>query len=461
VDGNATTCGYPGVDEDAPICSTTSVDIGPPIVVEFTIQDTGSGLATIDVDSVNADVSISSFGAGTTAAVVVTATQADVNQDFSLTLEAYDLEGNSSVCGYSADAAIDEDTPTCERSSVDLGPPLVVEFTVQDTGSGLSQINVLASNADVNISPYTPGTTSEVTVTVTRLESDVAFSVIVEPVDMAGNKSTCNYFASGSVETRPEFDAVAMDSDNVFIDYAKVMIIENGRDVMNRKINDFSDFVFYDGDVLNKEQSEYFETDTGAVFPDPCFSSLGTTYRSAFAPTWSEANLEWQIILQMEPSADVQLNLIGCVLRTGSNNVWRSAEQTGRYRLETGNQIILIPTANPTLTVRALPGPHATPGFPAEGFYLDARLNPGMAVMPLVDAIYCSEAIFEGGLFMVRPETGSSNAYGQSVFKLSKGDRIRVSMHIPFNNPVDLRYGSDSAVLKYIGILGTEYTTSN
>jgi len=38
---------------------------------------------------------------------------------------------------------------------------------------------------------------------------------------------------------------------------------------------------------------------------------------------------------------------------------------------------------------------------------------------------------------------------------LKQGDSITITVDIPGNNTVDVRYGSDSVLLQYIGIEGT------
>jgi hypothetical protein len=58
---------------------------------------------------------------------------------------------------------------------------------------------------------------------------------------------------------------------------------------------------------------------------------------------------------------------------------------------------------------------------------------------------------------MKMPETGTTNALGQTMYNLKQGDRIKVTIQIPGNNTADIRYGQDNVILKYIGIVGTWY----
>jgi hypothetical protein len=70
---------------------------GPPDSVQVTIQDSDGGLGTITVlTDVNANISIPAFTSGTTAPVIVSATEINP-MPFSFGLEAVDLAGNATV----------------------------------------------------------------------------------------------------------------------------------------------------------------------------------------------------------------------------------------------------------------------------------------------------------------------------------------------------------------------------
>jgi hypothetical protein len=85
-----------------PTCVVTSNNQGPPEQEQRTIQDTGSGIASIVVDlSHFVTVQIPVFTVGTTAPVVVTATKTDQNETADLSLIITDLAGNQKVCGSS------------------------------------------------------------------------------------------------------------------------------------------------------------------------------------------------------------------------------------------------------------------------------------------------------------------------------------------------------------------------
>ncbi|NVM57866.1 MAG: hypothetical protein HWN51_07090 [Desulfobacterales bacterium] len=248
-----------------------------------------------------------------------------------------------------------------------------------------------------------------------------------------------------SFRNRPEFDAVGCDATNYFAvqDIIKQQVVANAVDSFGRQINLFSDFV--------SVELEFFRNTAGQLYPDPCFPE----YVSALTDVWNEAVYEWQIVLQMKPESDLDLNIVDCVLKHNESDVWTAAEQSGRYRAPWG-QLFFVPTANPGVTVEAIPGEFATSGFEAP-FYMDALTLPGLFPVSLVNAPYTTKALWEEGIVMVLPETGATNGSGQTVYDLKEGDAIRVTVSIPGNNTTDIRYGKDNVILKYIGIVGTEY----
>ncbi|MDY6986525.1 MAG: hypothetical protein SWQ30_00555 [Thermodesulfobacteriota bacterium] len=241
---------------------------------------------------------------------------------------------------------------------------------------------------------------------------------------------------------RPEFDAVGCDATNYFAvqDKIKQAVIANNIDAFGNPINYYSDFL-----------EESFTTTGGDLLPDPCFPG----HLSAMTDVWNEAIYQWDIVLQMKPESDIDLNIVDCVLDHDELDVWGGADQTGRYRAPWG-ELLFVRTGNPLITVEAIPGPYATPGF-VEPFNLDARTHPGLLTVPMVEATYTSKAFWEEGIVLVMPESGATNGMGQTVFNLKDGDIIRVTIAMPSWNTVDVHYGQDNVMLKYIGIIGTEY----
>jgi hypothetical protein len=242
----------------------------------------------------------------------------------------------------------------------------------------------------------------------------------------------------------PEFDAVGCDATNYFARYNSAQygqVIANNIGY-NGPINYWSAF----------PGVEFFRNTAGQLFPDPCFP----TYLSAMTDAWNEAVYEWLIVLQMKPESDINVNIYDCVLKHNTFDIWSGAEQTGRYRAPWG-QLFFVPTANPIMTVQAYPGPYATPGFPSAGITLDARVLPGLDLVAMDQQLYTSKALWSEGLVMALPQTGNTNASGQAEYNLKQGDKIYVKVEIPGNNTVDLFYGQDNVILKYIGIVGTWY----
>ncbi|SPD72506.1 exported hypothetical protein [uncultured Desulfobacterium sp.] len=453
ISGDTTICHYPVQETgDGPDCEISKINQGPPFSIEFTIQDSDTGLEGIDIiESANAEVFIPDFEPGTTGPVTVVATKIDQAMEIRVQLAATNSAGGISNCDY-GEPLEDNDPPTCQIIVKDPGPPSIIEFIIQDVGSGLETISLLENtNVTVSIPNFVTGTKDKVVVQARQLLSHLDFRVVLDSVDLRNNSNITRYPAVNYLRTRPEFDGVGDDSSNYFHDYFKEMVIEKGIDSSNRKINMFSSFA-----------SEYFQNTAGMLSSDPCFSTLNHEYMSSLTPSWSETIYEWRITLQMKPAADLLLCVIGCVLRSGENDVWNSARQTGLYRLPwSPNQSIFVPNTNPLITVKALPGAKAGTGFPPGGFYLDARILPGLRPVSVINSLFSLGALFEEGILLSRPVTGFSNASGQTMVELNQGDIIHVTITIPFNNTTDIRFGNDNVLLKYSGVIGTELIADN
>ena len=91
---------------------------------------------------------------------------------------------------------------------------------------------------------------------------------------------------------------------------------------------------------------------------------------------------------------------------------------------------------------------------------LDARTLPGLVTVALDGVSYTSKAHWPEGIVMALPKTGKTNSSGQNEYNLKQGDIIHVTVEIPPDtNTVDVWYGEDSVLLKYIGIIGTDIST--
>jgi len=251
--------------------------------------------------------------------------------------------------------------------------------------------------------------------------------------------------------TTPEFDAVGDDSANYFNDAIKGSVVTNNLDGYGDMINNDSDFTahFIEPDFL---WGESFSPTIEFGYPDPCFPE----YVSVLTPRRNTGCYEWRIVLQMKPQTDLDLNIVDCVLDGYGNSIWTNAGQTGRYVRANGAKVF-VKSANPRITVEAFAGPRAS--FKGS-FYMDARKMPSLNVGPLVEALYTSKALWEEGIVMVLPQTGKTNRSDQDVYDLHQGDMLKVNIDVPGNNTVDLRYGEDNVVVKYVGLVGTELTAS-
>jgi hypothetical protein len=97
-----------------PSCALTAVIAGPPKQLQITVQDTGSGLASVVVsESNNASVSVPSFATGSTAALVVTATKVDQTMGAQVGLTITDVNGLVTVC----DPIVPGEAPSDSHSS--------------------------------------------------------------------------------------------------------------------------------------------------------------------------------------------------------------------------------------------------------------------------------------------------------------------------------------------------------
>lgn len=251
----------------------------------------------------------------------------------------------------------------------------------------------------------------------------------------------------------PEYDAVGCDADNYFADNAFIplgMVCNNNLGFVESagivdRINCYSDFLFDD----DENWGEKFVQTAGMISPDPCFPG----YFSAMTPVWTSAIYKWWIVLQMQPESDINVNIYDCVLKHNLTNIWTDAQQTGRYRAFWGEPIF-DPSANPSITVKALDGPYNS----FSTFIMDARVLPGLDPVAVEDILYTSKALFDEGIVLVMPKTGEINELGQPVKTLKQGDMIKVKIVIPGNNSCDVRYGNDSVIVKYIGVVGNYMT---
>jgi hypothetical protein len=247
----------------------------------------------------------------------------------------------------------------------------------------------------------------------------------------------------------PEYDAVCNDTQNYFAmtnsaQYGQVIVNNIGPWGPLEIYSDWCKVALADGTWM-----EYFNTTAGALYDDPVFPGMD----SALTDVYNEGTYHWNIVLQMKPESDLNINIYDSVLKHNEFTPWGAAEQTGRYRAPWG-QLFFVSTANPQITVKAIPGQYHTPGFNAP-VYMDARMIPGLVATALRDAVYTSKCLWADDIVAVMPETGTQNTLGEKMYNLKQGDMISVDIYVPGNNTADIRYGQDSVTVKYIGIVGT------
>jgi hypothetical protein len=97
-----------GADVTPPFCNLTAFMPGSPNTAQLTVQDLGSGLATINVlDTINANVTVPAFNLGTTETVMVSANPIDSTQFSYVLLELIDTAGNVTCCDQELSCAAD------------------------------------------------------------------------------------------------------------------------------------------------------------------------------------------------------------------------------------------------------------------------------------------------------------------------------------------------------------------
>jgi hypothetical protein len=101
------------VDTTPPSCTLAATIPGPPRQLEITIQDTGSGLASLSVTkAVNAQMTLPPYAFGVKGAIPVLATKVDPFSAMDVELESSDVAGNTGSCEFTDPAADPRAVPT-------------------------------------------------------------------------------------------------------------------------------------------------------------------------------------------------------------------------------------------------------------------------------------------------------------------------------------------------------------
>jgi hypothetical protein len=264
---------------------------------------------------------------------------------------------------------------------------------------------------------------------------------------------------------RPEFDAVGDDSANYFNDLVKELV------VAANPWNDDSDFTalpINHPDCLNANYPPCVDPyerfiPTAPEDDDICFPG----YKSHLSPMGGFLNMwDYFIVLQMTPDTDLNINIRDCVTKSNSGTPFgqgpfEGAHQTGRTAWFGMNEFVVA--NNPTISARVFPGPFSNWGLGAAPFFiLDYRPMPGLLpIAPINQVPYTSKDVWDEGIVVKMPVINAMNASGNTEYSLQRGDIIQVRIMAPTNNPVDIRYGVDSVVIKYVGITGTQLYASS
>jgi hypothetical protein len=171
-------------DTTAPTCVLSGIVPGPPKQIQVTVQDTGSGLKSVVVDtSSNATTVVPLFVVGSTSAQIITSTKIDQTQGSSLALTVTDMAGNVTRCD-----------------------PIVPGLGHRGSLSGVVTrrfANLLASEAKISILNGRPGLRS-ITVrvngklfTVKQLSAGQSRKINVASAMLPGHKNTITVRAKG------------------------------------------------------------------------------------------------------------------------------------------------------------------------------------------------------------------------------------------------------------------------
>jgi hypothetical protein len=200
--------GTPAPDVTAPQCSG-NVLAGTPGSVEIHVQDTESGLASIQITQrENAAGDPPAFSTGTRDAMVFTVTQVDPYQVTRVEVTSLDVAGNSSTCNFEIPAGTpppppDVTPPSCSGNPT-AGPPAAVTVSLQDTESGLASVTATqTSNASVDIPSFVSGSLEVLVVTLTQVDPYQPTRVELTSTDVAGNPGTCVYEIAAATPPPP------------------------------------------------------------------------------------------------------------------------------------------------------------------------------------------------------------------------------------------------------------------
>ncbi len=293
----------------------------------------------------------------------------------------------------------------------------------------------------------------------------------------------------------PEFDAVGLDSANIFVDNVLAQIVSHeGNLETNSDFTTYTSGVLYNPNIniqgmcypdafepgvaglmgfgklpaaggggvggqyactsyngsyysaVPCQPAEFF-TSSGTNFTlqsDPCFmfscNAVGDTshfpYMSVLTPERDGAIYRWRIVLQKKPASDIDINIEDCVLTETlgcADGIFTSPGETGFF--DVGPYLLFWQATLPTITAVAIPGPNASLGFSCiQPLYARTQPEDTSCLFPICDLPFVSKALFDESIVVAMPQTSSSPfPIGNFApgYTLTGGDMIDISIGIP------------------------------
>jgi hypothetical protein len=141
-------------DRTKPSCALTSVVNGPPKALKVTVQDTGSGLASIVGSKlINTTLTVPPFAAGSKSALVVTGTKVNQALASQLELTVKDVAGNTTVCD---PVFVTLNGPASFQKTPDV-PQAEHVVTIRNGSPGLKTVLVIANGKWFTATRLRPG----------------------------------------------------------------------------------------------------------------------------------------------------------------------------------------------------------------------------------------------------------------------------------------------------------------
>jgi hypothetical protein len=220
--------GYPGGQSLSAVATVTSIALAPktatnPVNTQHCVTATVRDQNQAPVPGVRVDFVVS--GANTANGFSTTNAQGQAQFCYTGTNTGND-NIVASVGALSDDATKewvgngpppDTTPPSCNITGLIPGPPRQLQITVQDVGSGLATVQVLtANNADVVVPAFTPGSTSPLLITATKINQSASSTIVLRVTDVAGNVTVCDPVYTQLSSTIPEQFELSQSYPNPF-----------------------------------------------------------------------------------------------------------------------------------------------------------------------------------------------------------------------------------------------------